>query len=50
MVRAMCGAQLKHRKRSTVLMLMLRLSETIDRLAMENSVRWYGHLLRREGH
>ena len=32
-------------------MFMLGLSETIDQLAMANSVRWYGHVLRREdGH
>ena len=30
---------------------MLCLTETIDQLAMANSVRWYGHVLRREdGH
>ena len=28
-------------------MLMLGLSETIDLLAMANSVCWYGHVLRR---
>ena len=51
MVRAMCGVQLKDRKRSTDVMLMLGLSETIDQLATANSVRWYGHPLRREdGH
>ena len=51
MVRAMCGVQLKGRKRYTDLMLMLGLSETIDQLALSNSVRWYGHVLRREdGH
>ena len=27
---------------------MLGLNETIDQLAMANSVRWYGHVLRRE--
>ena len=32
-------------------MFMLGLRETIDQLAMANSVRWYGHVLRREdGH
>ena len=47
----MCGVQLKDKKRSTDLMLMLSLMETIDQLAMGNSVRWYGHVLRREdGH
>ena len=29
-------------------MFMLGLSETIDQLAMGNSVCWYGHVLRRE--
>ena len=43
--------QLKDGKRSTDLMFMLGLKETIDQLAMANSVRWYGHVLRREdGH
>ena len=51
MVRAMCGVQLKVRKRSTDLVLMLGLNETIDQLAMANSVCWYGHVLRRDnGH
>ena len=50
-VRAMCGVQLKDRTRSTDLMFILALSETIDQLAMANGVRWYGHVLRREnGH
>ena len=47
MVRAMCGVQLKGRKRSTDLMFMLGLNEIIDQLAMADSVCWYGHLLRR---
>ena len=38
MVRAMCGVQLKDRKRSTDLMFMLGLNETIDQLTMANSV------------
>ena len=47
----MCGVQLKDRKRSTNLMFMLGLKETIDQLAVANSVRCYGHVLRREdGH
>ena len=38
-------------KSSTDLMFMLDLSETIDQMAMTNSVRSYGHVLRREdGH
>ena len=43
----MCEVQFKDRKRSTDLMFMLGLKETIDQLAMANSVRWYGHVLRR---
>ena len=51
MVRAMCGVQLKDRKRSTDMMFILCLKETMDQLAMANNVRWYGHVLRREdGH
>ena len=46
MVRAMYGVQLKYRKRSKDLMFMLGLNETIDQLAMANSVCWYGHALR----
>ena len=36
------------RKRSTDLMFMLGLKETIDQLAMVKSVCWNGHVLRRE--
>ena len=43
-VRAMCGVQLKDRKSSTDLMFMQGLMETIDQLAMANSVHWYGHV------
>ena len=51
MVRAMCGEQLKETKRTKELMFMLDLNETIDQLAMANSERRYGHVLRREdGH
>ena len=44
----MCGVQLKNRKRSTDLMFMLGLKETIDQLAMANSVRRHGYTLTRE--
>ena len=51
MARAMCGVQLKDRNRSIYLMSILGLNETMDWLAMANSVCWYGHVLRREdGH
>ena len=40
--------QLKDRKRSTYLMFMLGLKETVVQLAMANSVRWYDHVSLRE--
>ena len=50
-VRAMCGVQLKDRKRSTDLIFMLGLNDAMDQLAMTNTVCWYGHVLGREdGH
>ena len=51
MLREMSGVQLKDRKRSKDFILMFGSNETIDNLAMANSVGWYGHVLRREyGH
>ena len=47
-MREMCGVQLKDRKSSMDLMLMFRLNETIDQLAMANSVRLHGDVLKRE--
>ena len=44
----MCSVHLKDRKRSTDLMFMLVLSETIDQLDMANNVNWHGHVLIRE--
>ena len=49
MVRAMCEVQLKDRKISVDLF-MLCLNKTMDQLAMANSVLWYGHVLREDGH
>ena len=50
-MRAMCRVKLKSIRRSTDLMFMFGLSETIDQLAMANSVRCYDHVLWREdGH
>ena len=53
MVKAMCEFSSK-KKRSTDLMFMLGLKETIDQLAMANSIHWYimsrgedDHVLRR---
>ena len=42
----MCGVELKDSKRTKDLMLCL--NETINQLAMANSVCWYGDVLRRE--
>ena len=51
MVRAMCGVKLVDRKRVEVLMRMVGLEEAVEQLALANSVRWFGHILRREdGH
>ena len=51
MVRAMCGVQLKDKKRSTDLMFVLSLKESIDQLAIADNVCSYCHVLRREdGH
>ena len=47
-MRAMCGVQLKDKQRSTDLMFILSLHETIDQMAMANSVCLYGHVLKRE--
>ena len=48
MLRVMCGVKLMDRKKTEDLMQMLGLEETIDQLAKANSVRWYGHVLRRD--
>ena len=48
MIKAICGVQLKYRRRSTDFMLMLGLNESIDQLAIANSVHWYGYVLRRD--
>ena len=49
MVRAMCGAKLMEKKRTEDLMEMLGLKETVVQMAKANGVRWYGHVLRRDG-
>ena len=48
-MKTMCEVQLKVRQTDKDLILMLSVDETIDQLAMVNSVRWYGHALRKEG-
>ena len=46
--RAMCGQKVVDRKTTEEQIDTLEVKETIDRLATENIVRWYGHVLRRD--
>ena len=48
MIRAMCGVKLLDRRNSEELMDMLGIKESLDRMAKASSVRWYGHVLRKE--
>ena len=48
MVRDICGQKVANRKTTEEQMDMLRLKETISRLATANEFRWYGHVLRRD--
>ena len=43
-LKAMCGVQLKDRKKSMDLMFMFCLNEAVDQLAVANSICWYGHV------
>ena len=43
-----CRVKLMERKLTKDLMQMLDLDETIDQLTKANSVRWYGHVLRKD--
>ena len=47
-MRVMCSQKVVNRKTTEEQMDMLGLKETIDRLATEYGVRWYGHVLRRD--
>ena len=48
MVRSMCGVKLVDRKNTEDLMKMPGLKETLDKMALANGVRWYGHVVRRD--
>ena len=48
MIRAMCGVKLSDRRNSEELMDMLEITESLDRMAKASSMRWYGHVLRKE--
>ena len=47
-MRKMCREQVTNRKRRKDLMLMSCLNETIDQLAVANSLHWHGDVLMRE--
>ena len=49
MVRAMCDQKVVDRKTTEEQMGVLELREIIDQLTTANGVRWYGHVLRRDG-
>ena len=44
----MCGVKLLDRRNSEKLMDMLGIEESLDRMAKASSMRWYGHVLRKE--
>ena len=48
MLKNKCGVELVDMKLTKDLMQMLDLNEAIDQLARANSVRWYGHVLRKD--
>ena len=48
MIRAMCRVKLLDRKNSEELMGMLGIKESLDRMDKASSIRWYGHVLRKE--
>ena len=48
MIRAMCGVKLLDRRNSEELMDMLGIKESLDRMAKASSMRWYGHVLKKE--
>ena len=48
MIRALCGVKLLDRRNSEVLIDMLGIKESLDRMAKATSTRWYGHVLRKE--
>ena len=47
-LRSMCGVKLVDKKLTRDLMQMLDLNETMDHLAITNSVRWYKYVLRKD--
>ena len=45
---SMCGVKFVDKKSTKDRMHIFVLNETIDQLARANSVRWYGHVLRKD--
>ena len=48
MFRAMCGVKLLDRRNSEELMDTLGVKEFLNRMAKASSMRWYGHVLKKE--
>ena len=46
--KAMCDVKLLDRRNSEELMDMLDIEEPLDRMARASSMRWYGHVLRKD--
>ena len=47
-IRVMCGVKLLDRRNSKELMNMLGIKESLDGMAKASSIRWYGHVWRKE--
>ena len=48
MIRVMCGVKLLDRRNSEELMDMLGIKESLDRMTKASSIRWHGHVLRKD--
>ena len=48
MIRTMCGVKLLDRRNNEELKDMLGMKESLDRMAKVSSIRWYGHVLRKD--
>ena len=48
MIRALCGVNLLDQRSSEELIDMLGIKKSLDRMAKARSMRWYGHVLRKE--
>ena len=48
MIRAMCGVKLIEKRSGRELMNLVGLDKILDRLTKANTMRWHGHVLRRD--